>query len=786
MVNGVTTGGAGGPTVTVTNGTDFNTQINIAGPRIIQVQGVISIGRVNTTANKTIIGLGTNATLLGNLNISDSTGATNVIVRNLRITAPANDGLTIWNAHHVWVDHCTFYDTGDGLCDMNRGSQYVTVSWCKFHYVNQLEHRFTMIADGWTNLVAGNWVTNFGYYTLHHNWWSTRCDQRQGSSSFGRLHYYNNYWNCTNNSYATISRADTEVNSESNYYSGVKDPIYNGGFVTGKIRTSGNIYSGCLGTISPGTDSVFTPPYAYTLDVATTVPTNVTANAGAPGPDTISIPPKIWTGNGSGNNLNTAGNWALNEIPKDDDVLVFAGSSRLAPNNNLTAGTEFYGITFSNTAGAFVLGGTAINLGGPIISDSTTTQTINLNVDFAFGQYHYTTNRFFNVSSPSGSLVVNGRIAGATNGYFNSYCFTKQGLGLLTLNGTNTFVASLQLDGGLVQFKSLATNQAGSLGSGNVINFNGGGLRWAAGNTADISARTVTIQSGGATFDSGVNNITFASSIGNNGSGGLTKMGAGKITLNGNNTYSGVTLISQGALAFGSAGALPNSSQIVFSNSATLDVSGRSDGTFTLGGGRRLTGNGSVLGSVSASSGATISAGASVGTLVVTNALTFQSGSTNIMELDAAAHTNDLIAGLASVSYGGRLVLTNLNGTLTNGDSFKLFSAGSYNNAFASISWPALAGNLIWTNKLAVDGTIVVISPLNTTPTNLVFAVVGSQLQLSWPDDHAGWRIEAQTNHLNIGLGTNWTTLAGSAATNQVWLPILPGAGAVFYRMVYP
>lgn len=31
MVNGTTTGGAGGPTFTVTNGTDFNTQINIAG-----------------------------------------------------------------------------------------------------------------------------------------------------------------------------------------------------------------------------------------------------------------------------------------------------------------------------------------------------------------------------------------------------------------------------------------------------------------------------------------------------------------------------------------------------------------------------------------------------------------------------------------------------------------------------------------------------------------------------------------------------------------------------------
>src|SRR5215471_2221895 len=182
MVNGTTSGGTGGTIVTVTNGTDFNTQINVSGPRIIQVQGVLSVGRVFTTANKTIIGLGTDATLLGNINVS---GVTNVILRNLRITSPANDGFTIWNAQHVWIDHCTFYDTGDGLCDMNNGSQYVTVSWCKFHYINQVEHRFTMIADGYTNATTG--TVTYGYYTLHHNWWSTGANERMAASSYGRL-----------------------------------------------------------------------------------------------------------------------------------------------------------------------------------------------------------------------------------------------------------------------------------------------------------------------------------------------------------------------------------------------------------------------------------------------------------------------------------------------------------------------------------------------------------------------------------------------------------------------
>lgn len=805
MVNGTTTGGAGGPTVTVTNGTDFNTQINVNGPLIIQVQGVISIGRVFTKPNKTIIGLGTNATLLGNLNISDSTGATNVIVRNLRITAPANDGLTIWNAHHVWIDHCTLYDTGDGLCDMNRGSQYVTVSWCKFHYVNQVEHRFTMIADGWTNLVSGNWVTNFGYYTLHHNWWSTRCDQRQASSSFGRLHYYNNYWNCTNNFYATISRADTEVNSENNYYSGVNNPIYNTGFTAynSKIRTSGNIYSGCSGTISPGTDSVFSPAYGYTLDATATVPTNVMANAGAPGPDTMPIPPKIWDGGGSDNNLNTANNWGYaggyNETPKDDDVLVFAGSTRTSPNNNITAGKEFYGLTFSNNAASFSLSGNQINLGGPIIDDSPNTQFIYWNTDFGFGQFHYGTNREINVSSPNGQLAISGVISGDANAYFDSYSITKTGPGSVSLDGLNTVRASWFFNGGLVTVHTINDSVPNSLGYGSAITFNGGGLTL-AGNV-DISTRTVTINTNGAILATDYN-VTLANPVGNNGVGPLTKLGSGTLTLNGNNNYKGNTFIGGGVLALGTAGVLSNTKQIVLTNSlfliaagppntygtniGTLDVSGRADGTLTLTSGQSLLGNGSVRGSVTASSGSTVAPGFSIGTLTITNALTFQSGSTNLMELDRANHTNDLITGMASVTYGGKLIVTNLGGSLVAGDSFKLFGAGSYNNAFSSITLPTLTGNLIWTNRLAVDGTLAVVSPVNPAPTNLWFSAVDGQIQFSWPDDHTGWRLEMQTNSANTGLGTNWVNVAGSDQTNQVSLPVYAGPGVIFYRMAYP
>jgi pectate lyase len=784
MVNGTTTGGAGGPTVTVTNGTDFISQVGMTGARIIQVNGVLSIGSATVRSDKTIIGVSDNATLLGRLSIS---GVSNVIVRNLRITSPGNDGISIRdpNTHHVWVDHVTFYDCGDGSCDISQGADYVTVSWCKFVYPTQLEHRFAMIADGPKDLGP---LT--GHITLHHNWWSTGSDQRMAATSDALVHYYNNYFNCTNNSYCSNAREEAELNIENNYYSGVKDPVGVSSGTNGKIKTSGNTYAGCSGTIHPGTDSVFTPPYAYTLDATADVPGLVTNGAGAPGPDTVPIPPKIWDGGGANNSLNTAANWGYaggyNEAPKEYDTLTFAGPTRLTPINNYSANSAFANLTFSNNAGAFVLGGNTLNLGGGITNDSTATQTINLNLDFTYAADHFSTNRFFNVSAPNGSLVVNGRITGVTSSYGRNYAVTKFGAGLLTFAGTNTFPSVLNLNGGLLRFSTLATNLPGSLGAVTRLNFNGGGLQWAPSNASDISTLPVSINAGGATLDVGANDVSFANAIGVGGTGGLTKSGTGKLTLNGNNTFGGITLISQGTLALGAAGSIPNSTQIILTNNSVLDVTGRSDSTITLGSGKTLRGTGSILGNVTVASGATVSPGFSIGTLTVSDALTFQANSTNVMELDAASHTNDLLTGMTSVSYGGRLLVTNLSGTLAAGDSFKLFQAGSYSGAFTSITLPALTGNLQWTNRLALDGTIAVVSPVNTIPGTISVAVVGTALHLSWPADQTGWRLEVQTNDLAVGLTPNWFPVPGSSATNQINLPIDPAHGSVFYRLVYP
>jgi hypothetical protein len=43
-----------------------------------------------------------------------------------------------------------------------------------------------------------------------------------------------------------------------------------------------------------------------------------------------------------------------------------------------------------------------------------------------------------------------------------------------------------------------------------------------------------------------------------------------------------------------------------------------------------------------------------------------------------------------------------------------------------------------------------------------------------------------QTNSLQVGIGTNWSIVAGSSITNQITFPITPFNGGVFFRLFHP
>ncbi|MDB6066993.1 MAG: coagulation factor 5/8 type domain protein [Pedosphaera sp.] len=76
--------------------------------------------------------------------------------------------------------------------------------------------------------------------------------------------------------------------------------------------------------------------------------------------------------------------------------------------------------------------------------------------------------------------------------------------------------------------------------------------------------------------------------------------------------------------------------------------------------------------------------------------------------------------------------------------------------------------------------------PVSMTPPQLNFGIVGKQLQIIWPQDHQGWKLQTQTNAPGSGLGTNWVNMAGSEITNQMTVPVDPVQGSVFFRLVHP
>ncbi len=281
------TGGAAGPTVTVTTAAALRQYAEAAAtsPYVIVVSGTIDLGasgRVNVKSNKTIKGENTASTILGSLTISN---ATNVIVSNLNVSAntgdPAsNDGITIAASTYVLVTKCTIFDCTDGNLDVINGSDFVTVSWCKFYYTRNNGHNFSnLIGSSDDDLGAG------GQYrvTWHHNWWSTGAMQRMLACRFGGAHMYNNYWDCSGNDYATESRNTAEMLSEHNSYNGVKNPLAKRTALPtdqSKLMTIGNLFNNCTGTQATTTDIVFSPPYSYPLLDAANVAALVQAGAG--------------------------------------------------------------------------------------------------------------------------------------------------------------------------------------------------------------------------------------------------------------------------------------------------------------------------------------------------------------------------------------------------------------------------------------------------------------------------------------------------------------------------
>ncbi len=331
--NGGTTGGQGGTIVTVTNAADLEYYAEMGTtPYIIQISGTINIHTVGgdpesleISANKTLIGIGTNPTLVGNVGFKNRDG--NIIIENLNITNPHAgddyDGISLkQDIYNVLVTKCTFYDTGDGAFDITNNSDFVTVSWCKFHYTPSTPvpgHTFACLvgsSDKQTDDAANLRVT------FHHNWWTTGVKERMPRVRYGQVHVYNNYYSdLVAGGYCIGVGCGSRIRVESNYFNTVPNPWAN--YYTGQTDChsdghigwdTGNIFYNCSQPTWAANEysTIFVPPYTYTLDDAVDVPAIVQAYAGAGTP----YPPH-WL-------YTVYGDFDIDDIVDMDDLATFA------------------------------------------------------------------------------------------------------------------------------------------------------------------------------------------------------------------------------------------------------------------------------------------------------------------------------------------------------------------------------------------------------------------------------------------------------------------------------
>ena len=256
-----------------------------------------------------------------------------------------------------------------------------------------------------------------------------------------------------------------------------------------------------------------------------------------------------------GSGTNTIGNKGTlllsgNGTYTNDWTLSGAGSAIATDNNNTLSGVLSGNGGLTKTgAGTLTLSGNNTYAGGTAINDGTLKGNIASGTDLSIAAS--TTydgdnkarsvgglNGGGNILNTDGLTVQSGTFGGVIGNSNTS--LIKTGAGTLTLTGNNAYTGSTTISEGTLK---------GNIASGTDLS-----IADSATYDGDNKARSVgglngagnILNTDGLTVQSG----DFAGSIDNSNSG-LTKTGAGTLTLSGTNTYTGMTTVRSGTLALG-------------------------------------------------------------------------------------------------------------------------------------------------------------------------------------------------------------------------------------------
>ena len=443
-----------------------------------------------------------------------------------------------------------------------------------------------------------------------------------------------------------------------------------------------------------------------------------------------------------------------------------------------SASTVVVAATNGVSIGNNVLSGTAaqsINVLGSVVNNGTLfcgrAGTLNINSNGVWTQ--------------AGSMTVNaiGGYAGTLNvAVGGAFTYTGPDSVLVNPGNANTGSGTVAINGGtFTTSQGFEQTLTGSTGLGLLEMLNGGALILATNLPQLIVVNSATLiltnGPGGGVIDT----AGFATEINVDitGTGNFTKRGAGTLTLSASGPLSatGNTIILGGALVLSNA-ATPSGTNLLIAGGAKLDVAPLTSSPFVLQ-------NYQVLGNTSAT--AVLNGSVDVASAPAALSLAYAAGTPALTVLNGALTLADATP-----------VTVNNTGAVLGNGAYKLISAGTGGSVSGTVpaavtitgsgmgtggtATLSLSGNELYLN---IAGAVTV----NTNSPVLTNSYNAGSLTLSWPADHIGWRLLVQTNHLATGISVNlsdWATVANSAATNALTLPVDATKPTEFYRLVYP
>ncbi|NID14716.1 autotransporter-associated beta strand repeat-containing protein [Luteibacter yeojuensis] len=241
------------------------------------------------------------------------------------------------------------------------------------------------------------------------------------------------------------------------------------------------------------------------------------------------------------------------------------GDWRLADNDYWTDATGSLNAPYSNGTFA-VFGGTA----GTVTVDDANGQVTASGIQFLADGYHVTGDTIALAGGASTIRVGDGTAAGAAmtatiDAPLSGGMLVKDDLGTLVLGGSNTYGGGTTVHAGTLQVANDA-NLGLSVGS---LLIDDGTLHTTG---SFLTNRTVGL-GGDATIDTD-DGTTFTIAKGIEGSGSLTKAGAGALVLDGTSTYAGGTTVAAGTLITAATDAVNAASALTVQGGGTLELNG--------------------------------------------------------------------------------------------------------------------------------------------------------------------------------------------------------------------